>query len=297
MPGPALPCLADSNPCTTDSCDAKLGCQHPAAANGTLCGGVGACTAGLCSPGVDPSNPANSCKAVQAGWPGAKDGQYWLDPDGPVGVLAPALAACAFGLDGGGWTLVAVVSNDGQNTWTWNAKLLWSTNTATFGNLGALTKDFKSPLMHALVMKDLLFVHAPSGAWAGYHGVGDGSQSLAKKIEAIGGQICWQPGQGWPLSAGTIAVAGTLCSTHLYFNANDHDGKPTCGDDDQSWGPAWSAKVFDGCPFDDPGSSSGLGADFFTPTIEQGNIGFGGPLALNSGVVGTGANRMAIYVR
>lgn len=296
VPGPALACAADSNPCTSDSCDAKLGCQHPAMANGTACGS-GACTGGFCSPGVDPSNPAAACKAVQAGLATAKDGSYWLDPDGPAGAAVPAPAMCAFGLDGGGWTLVAVVSDDGQNTWTWANRLYWSTDTTLFGNLAALTKDYKSPLMHGLVMKDLLFVHAPSGAWAAYHGVGNGSQSLAKKIETIGGPVCWQPGQGWPMSAGTIAAAAKLCSTHLFFNADDHDGAAACGDDDQAWGPVWSANTNTGCPFDDPGSASSLGPNFFGSTVEFNAIGFGQALGLNTGVLGTGQNRMAVYVR
>ena len=192
---------------------------------------------------------------------------------------------------------MAVVSDDGQNTWTWDKKLLWSTNATVFGSLGALTQDFKSSLLHALAMKDLLFVHAPSGAWASYHGVGNGSQSLAKKIEAVGGQVCYQPGQGFPLGGGTIAATAKLCSTHLYFNADDHDGKAECGDNDQSWGPAWSANVNNGCPFDDPGSSSGLGATFSQPAVEQVSIGFGAALGLNTGAAGSGQNRMAIYVR
>ena len=83
-------------------------------------------------------------------------------------------------LEGGGWTLVAVSSDDGQHTWTWNNRHYWDIDTITFGVLGALSRDFKSPANHNLAFDDLLFVHAPSDMWASYHNVGDGSGDQAE---------------------------------------------------------------------------------------------------------------------
>jgi hypothetical protein len=48
----------DANPCTTDVCDAVLGCEHPAVPNdtpcadGTVCNGTETCQAGSCTAGT-----------------------------------------------------------------------------------------------------------------------------------------------------------------------------------------------------------------------------------------------------
>src|SRR5439155_908789 len=67
--GTALDCN-DGNPCTTDSCDPRLGCQHTNAANGTscpdgtLCNGAETCQNGTCTGGTplncDDGNPCTS---------------------------------------------------------------------------------------------------------------------------------------------------------------------------------------------------------------------------------------------
>ena len=87
---------------------------------------------------------------------------------------------------GGGWTLVAVVSDDNQENWTWDNRNYWDTDTTTFGSVGQPHKDFKSAALHDLAFTDLLFVHAPSGEWASYNGVGDGEETLAAHIGAYG---------------------------------------------------------------------------------------------------------------
>ena len=73
--GSALNC-DDGNPCTTDTCDAVAGCQHPAVTDGTscadstVCNGAETCLSGVCSPGsplnCDDGNPctADSCNAI-----------------------------------------------------------------------------------------------------------------------------------------------------------------------------------------------------------------------------------------
>jgi hypothetical protein len=60
----------DDNPCTTDTCDAVAGCQHPAVANGTacvdgtVCNGAETCQAGVCTAGTaltcDNDNPCTT---------------------------------------------------------------------------------------------------------------------------------------------------------------------------------------------------------------------------------------------
>jgi hypothetical protein len=285
----------DANPCTTDSCDPKTGCVATPVADGTACGTGFACTKGVCSLG-SPSNPAKSCAELKAA--GAGDGLFTLDPDGKDGPIAALQTQCNNTRDGGGWTLVAISANDGQNTWTWNNRLLWSTNTTLIGSPTVLNKDFKSAALHVMPFKDLLFVHAPSDVWASYYAVGDGKQSLAQRIGGYANVVCWQPGQGFPLSAGTLKAGGKLCSSNLFFNAHDHDGNATqCGDDDPTFGPSWSASNNGTCPFDDPGLSGGLGPQQANPTVEQAPVGFGFGLNLNSGANGSGANRMSVWVR
>jgi hypothetical protein len=59
------------------------------------------------------------CADIKAKNKAAKDGVYLIDPDGKGG-KASCQVHCDMSHDGGGWTLVAVSSDDGQNTWTWN---------------------------------------------------------------------------------------------------------------------------------------------------------------------------------
>ena len=287
----------DGNSCTTDACDANgKGCVHTALADGTKCG-VGVCGGGHCTPGVDLAWPATSCVAIPT-TPTPTDYLYWIDPDG-AGPIAPVQTGCTWSVPGGGWTMVAIVADDGQNTWTWNARTLWSTDKTTFGAPTVPSKDFKSPLYHNLPFKDVLFFHQPSGQWAQYNAVGDGKISLAQKVEAVGPTpICYTAAQGYPLAAGTIKASATLCNTNLYFTPDDHDGNAVCGDDDQTFGPAWNtltnATV---CFFDDPGITGGLGPVVSAPAVEQANVGFGMVLGLNKGTAASGQNRMILLVR
>jgi hypothetical protein len=65
--GTALDCN-DANPCTSDSCDATLGCRHTAVGNGTpcsdgnACNGAEQCQGGACASGVPlVCNDGNTC--------------------------------------------------------------------------------------------------------------------------------------------------------------------------------------------------------------------------------------------
>ena len=235
-----------------------------------------------------------SCKALAKGTP---SGIYMIDGDGD-GPAAPFATRCEMTLDGGGWTLVAVSSDDGKHTWTWNNRSFWTTNTAVFGDASALHRDFKCRALHDLKFSDLLFVHAPSNTWAAYGKVGDGKTSLAQHITAVGGPKCHAPGSGHPVTAGTLKAGVNLCEDRLYFNAHDHDGKPTsCGDNDATWGPSWSGSANNGCPFDDPGDTGSLGPIVGSPGSERAAVGWGGALGLNKGAAGTGANHMKVYIR
>ncbi len=58
---------------------------------------------GICENGTCVTLP--NCTEILLARPGAPDGEYQIDPDGPGG-LAPMTATCDMTVDGGGWTLV-----------------------------------------------------------------------------------------------------------------------------------------------------------------------------------------------
>ena len=250
----------------------------------------------ICPPGTDRDCPAISCAEVLSVLPTATDGEYWLDPTGS----APFEAYCDMSTDSGGWTLLAVVSDDAQDTWTWNDRHYWDTDESTFGDLDHMDADFKSRAYHQVVFTDLLFVHAPSGDWAAYNGVGDGAEDMGEYIGWWDGTHCWAAGDGYDMSAGSISAFHDLCSTQVFFNAEDHDGNTTCGCSDctdHAFGPTWSAISTAGCPFDDPASSGGMGPQPADVRTEATTLGFAEALSLNTGAAGAGENNMRIYCR
>ena len=322
LSGGELPC-DDDNSCTDDSCEPEVGCEfvpnQGECDDGNVCTEGDVCAGGWCLGGetcgeqgsycTDMGCLYEDCAAVLAHTPEVEDGVYWIKPDG-LGPNSPFEVNCDMTTDGGGWTLAAVSSDDGQHTWTWSNRHYWDTDTTVFGSLQALDKDYKSRALHEVKGGDVMFVHSPSGVWAAYYGVGEDSQPLAEAVGEVGGPICWQPGDGHEMAAGTLAVAEKLCSTSLYFNVEDWDGKGGCGLDNSnnSYGPTWSSGGNGSCPFDDPGTSSSLGpttgsnvpgpgADTEYGKEPNMAMGFGWALDVNSGDAGAAENYMRVFVR
>ncbi|MCB9795555.1 MAG: hypothetical protein H6741_22870 [Alphaproteobacteria bacterium] len=226
------------------------------------------------------------------------DGLYYVDPDGS----GEHEVWCEMDRDGGGWTLIAVSSDDGQDTWTWYNREYWETDTTTFGSTSDLTSDFKSPVYHTLPFEDLLFVHSTPGDptnpdWASYHGVGDGSQDLGSHIDAIPQRTLYSSGDGTAMTDGTLVSSSTLCSTHLVFNACGRDGSGNCTDADDGHGPTWNINYNNGCPYDDPGYIGALGPHRGQPSVELGQLGFGYAMGDNTGSSGASENYMEVYAR
>lgn len=259
-----------------------------------------------CQYGADERCPGVTClEILQQGF-SSGDGTYWIDPLG-VGAYE---VYCDMSLDGGGWTLALVSSSDGQDSWTWDGRANLTSDITPFGSLEALDHDLKSAAHHDLVIEDLLFLHQPSGVWAAYGGVGDGSGSFADLIQAAGGPTCYSLGEGHIMTAGTLVLQESLCSTELFINVQDRDGGACgSGNGQHGWGPAWSGGNNNGCPFDDP-AGSGLGPDISNPSIEIDSTyvlddpelgvpghGFGHAARLNTGTPGAAENYLQAYVR
>ena len=129
------------------------------------CGGK--CAAGhKCSSGKC-SAPA-SCAKVLAGNSAAASGVYTIDLSG-----TSAKVHCDMTTDGGGWTLVATLSNSDARNWSYQGKYAnWLSATTLVKTSPDLTADYKSAAYGALKANDLL-VRTGKGAWASYSGIGN----------------------------------------------------------------------------------------------------------------------------
>eukprot|EP01051_Picozoa_sp_SAG22_P007766 SAG22_NODE_558_length_9115_cov_15.267524_4_plen_1578_part_01 len=265
------------------------------------CQNGGACTDGLgsytcsCTAGHNGDNceTHGSCAEVLAENPSAASGIYTI----AVGGGDPLDAYCDMETEGGGWTLAAVSSDDGQHTWTWDNRHYIDTDTTVFGSLDHRNQDYKSAAVHSLVMNQILFVHHPTGVTAVYT-ITDGppgGESLSELIQRHP-MSCGVDKGFYELTSGTLTVKNRLCSTRLYVNPHDIDGGEgeffPCNraNGDNAYGFAFSADQNNGCDLDDPGMISSLGPS----SHEGGNVsefnGRGYGWAIDGGRVDNWAN-------
>jgi hypothetical protein len=99
--------------------------------------------------GTDPACAAESCDAILGDSPGAASGIYYLD----VGE-GPFQAECDMETDGGGWTLVGSVVNEGNRSWDSEAAFF---DPETWGDLESWrSADFKSQAWAGVAASDFL---------------------------------------------------------------------------------------------------------------------------------------------
>ena len=209
-PGATEVCNGLDDDCDTDT-DEGLGstscglgvCAHTAQScqggKPATCDPLQGATTEACGNGLDDDCDGfadegcifSSCKAILAADKTAKSGTFTIDPDG-AGGGAPFDVECDMGADGGGWTLVGVVSNsDGVRSWNSVGVLQDGT---TFGALSALTVDFKSKSWLAVAGNDLLVRTEEYGM--GFRTL-LGNRSLGQYIK-----------EGWPASCNATWAHG-----------------------------------------------------------------------------------------
>jgi hypothetical protein len=174
---------------------------------------------------------------------------------------------------------VGVMSDDETQSWTWDARGLFSTDTHLLGVLGDTSRDFKSPAWHDVKVRDLLFTQVSSDyaalnitdatVWASYHGVFGGKKSLGEEMAGVESLGCPAAGPH-SLSAGNLgdyAVGGAsndttgfrLCDASLRFSWGG--GGSACPNASHgSPGPVWAV----GTCASDPTAPArgGLGPDY-----------------------------------
>ena len=256
----------------------------------------------------------------------SEDTKLVIDADGPSSPDGPDNEEpfevwCDMTHADGGWTLVMVASDDGEDTWTWGTRELLSTMPYTVGDLDTLDRDFMSPAYHLVDFSDLLFVHQPSGEWASYTNVAFsgvdtvGETTLANFIASLPETICDESlvEEGVPMDDGTLVPADEsldennhLCDTDLYFNLGATE--ENCGDEIPAvsavFGPSWHGDGSGDCDlFAEPAQYS-LGPQgpcvpcASTVTVNEApTLGFGNALGLNTGAAMSGENYIEVYVR
>ncbi len=160
--------------CTVSACaagrgncdgDGTNGCEVDLGASPAHCGACGnACTGGICVSGTC-AVVGVSCNALHMARPELASGVYRLDPDGD-GPGAPFEAYCDMTTDGGGWTFVATVTNngDGPNVGNWLVSSpvpnAWESPAASFGRHDpTLNQDFRSVGFHRVRGRAIMITH------------------------------------------------------------------------------------------------------------------------------------------
>jgi hypothetical protein len=171
-------------PCTTQTLSARatdlagnVGLSLPVSvavlcADGQACSLGADCASGVCSAGSCQSCggagfTASDCAALKAACPNTASGTYPIDPDG-AGPGAPFAAYCEMKLGGGGWTMVAKLTNQDDKHWI-DDKSSWTGGSA-YGNAADLSsgQDAKSPAWGALAATEFLLTDDAHKATGGY---------------------------------------------------------------------------------------------------------------------------------
>ncbi len=114
-------CTEVCPPASTVECGKPLanacGDAGSCAGSGSMCPDGQSCTAKGCATPGSQQWPAKNCDALHATAPGAKDGSYWIDPDGDGGLDAFQVT-CDMSTAGGGWTGIEETTDFAYQVWS-----------------------------------------------------------------------------------------------------------------------------------------------------------------------------------
>ena len=188
--------------------------------------------------------------------------------DGNEGGVSPQKVHCNMDTDGGGWTLIAGIADDGQDTWTWSNLSLWQSDDGV-GAVTNLYADYALSIRQKLPMEDLLFYDLKSGAWLTYRDVGEGILGFGAWLEQESEEGCLEAKmEGVKPTYGDGIQGDELCAWQLWVEGGEVDescAPPTA----ISWG--WSVGTSSpvcGASLDEAASIGGVGAQLSDPNAE-----------------------------
>lgn len=200
----------------------------------------------------------------------AADGVYKVDLNG--GDESDAVDVyCDMTRKEGGWTLVAVIADDGNNYWTWDDRSKTYDGVSVTGSVSSISTDYQGEAWHSLAGSEMLFTKANNASDYIYYTSILSNSSIGSRyptsIAAVGEFAAADFSGAWQQECGT--------QLHMSLVQPDSDGN---GWDEASWGFVWRSVNNNSCNYDD--GNGGInhpdlgGVDYGSQELHWNNGGF-----------------------